>query len=167
MLENILKTSFSKEINFIQIQEYAWLILYFLEEIIYKAGYFARLAYDILPCPPQDMFFMVSRYKFKFFPLIYNCPQLSNNDSEIINKIYNNLINKYLQSQNNSIFKYSFKEMLEAETNQVVSHLFTTKPYLNKANKKNGKIWVNYAKMANAYDKLKLKYPETFKLYDS
>lgn len=143
-------------------------IILFRRDNLYKAGYFARLAYDIIPCPYQDLFFMVSGYKFKYFPLIYNCPQFFNNDTEIINKISNNnLINNYLQSQKNSIFKYSFKEMLEAESNQVISHLFTTKPYLNFANKKNGKIWVNYAKMANAYDKLKLKYPETFKLYDS
>ena len=143
-------------------------IILFRRDQLYKAGYLSRLAYDNMLCPTQDMFFMISRYKFKFFPLIYNCPQFFNNDEEFLNKKYNNtLINDYLRCQNNSIFKYSLDEILEAHSKQVVNHLFTTKPFNNNANKKNGKIWVEYSKIANVYDKLKLMFPNTFKLYDT
>ena len=139
----------------------------FRKDNLYMAGYFTRFAYRHLPCPTQEMFFLVSQYKFKFFPLIYNYPQLFNNDLEIKNKIYNNsLIYWYMKEQNNSQYKYTIDEIIDAESNHVINHLFTTKPYWNKANEKNGKIWVNYAKLAKVYDLLKEEYPETFKLYD-
>ena len=71
-----------------------------------------------------------------------------------------------MNGQENSPFRYTIDELIEAESQQVINHLFFTKPYQNKANKKNGKIWVNYAKLANVFDKLKLKFPKTFELYD-
>ena len=121
-----------------------------------------------MPCPTQDMFFMISRYKLKYFPIIYNSPQFVENEKGYIDKNNNTqLINYYLKSQNNSLFKYTINEIIESESNQVVSHLFTTKPYLCNANKKNGKIWLEYAKLANAYDKLKDRYPKAFELYES
>lgn len=139
----------------------------FRRDNLYMAGYFTRYAYSHLPCPTQEMFFLVSQYKIKYFPLIYNYPQLFDNDTEINNKIYNtSRIYFYIKGQENSPFKYTIDEMIEAESNHVVNHLFTTKPYWNKANKKNGKIWINYSKLSKAYDKLKEEYPETFKLYD-
>ena len=139
----------------------------FRKDKLYMAGYFTRFAYDKLPCPTQEMFFLVSQYKIKFFPLIYNYPQLFNNDNEIKNGIYNNsLINFYMNGQANSMFKYTLDEIINAESNQVINHLFTTKPYWNKASMENGKIWVNYAKMSNVYEELKLKFPKTFQLYD-
>ena len=139
----------------------------FRKDNLYKAGYFTRLAYSYLPCPTQEMFFLVSQYKIKFFPIIYNYPQFYNNDLEFIGKQYNtSLINFYMKGQENSPFKYTINEIIDAEENQVINHLFFTKPYMNLANKKNGKIWVNYAKLSKAYDKLKIKYPQTFKLYD-
>ena len=139
----------------------------FRKDKLYMAGYFARMAYNYLPCPTQEMFFLVSQYKFKFFPLIYNYPQFYNNEEEKNAKIQNSsLINFYTNGQKNSPFRYTINEILEGEENQVINHLFFTKPYSNLANKKNGKIWVNYAKLAKAEEKLKAKYPETFKLYD-
>ena len=42
----------------------------FRKDKLYMAGYFTRFAYDKLPCPTQEMFFLVSQYKIKFFPLI-------------------------------------------------------------------------------------------------
>ena len=143
-------------------------ILLFRKDHLYMSGYFARLAYDHMPCPTQEMFFMISRYKFKYFPLIYNCPQFFNNDEEFSRKLYKTeLIKSYLKMQNNSLFKYSLDEIIEAESNQIINHLFTAKILSNKANKKNGKIWINYAKLANADEKLKLKHPKTFKIYDT
>ena len=139
----------------------------FRKDNLYKAGYFTRLAYSYLPCPTQEMFFLVSQYKIKYFPLIFNYPQFYNNELEYIGKQYNNsLINFYMQGQENSPFRYTINEIIEGEENQVINHLFFSKPYMNLANKQNGKTWVNYAKLANAYDKLKEKYPQTFKLYD-
>ena len=139
----------------------------FRRDELYKAGYFARLAYDFFPCPTQEMFLMISQYKFKYFPLNFNCPEFYNNEKEFNDKKYKtSKIEKYLDLQKNSPFRYTFEEILTAESNQVINHLFTAKPYQNNANKKNGKIWVNYAKMANAYERLKLKYPKTFELYD-
>ena len=139
----------------------------FRKDNLYMAGYFTRYAYDYLPCPTQEMFFLVSQYKFKYFPLIFNYPQFYDNDSQIKNKVYHTpLINFYMKGQQNSPFKYTINEIIEAEENQVINHLFFTKPYLNLESKKNGKIWINYAKLAKVEDKLKKKYPETFKLYD-
>lgn len=139
----------------------------FRKDNLYMAGYFTRLAYHHLPCPTQEMFFLVSQYKIKFFPLIYNYPQLFNNEMEINNKIYNNsLITFYMKGQENSPFKYTIEEIVEAESNHIVSHLFTAKPYYKQANEKNGKIWVNYSKLSKTYEKLKIKYPEVFKLYE-
>ena len=141
-------------------------IILFRKDHLYMAGYFARRAYDSLPCPTQDMFLMISRYKLKFFPLIYNYPEFFT-EEEYNNKIYNtSVINIYLKKQNNSMFKYSLKEMIDAEVNHVVNHLLFYKPFKSRANKKNGKAWVKYAKLANVYQKLKHKYPSAFKLYD-
>ena len=143
-------------------------VVLFRKDQLYMNGYFSRLAYDDVPCPYQDMFFMISRYKFKYFPLIYNYPQLFPDEKQYNDKIYNNpLLNFYLKVQNNSIFKYTLDEIVEAESNHVINHLYSTKPFKKLANKKTGKIWVEYTKLANVYDKLRLKYPEAFKYYES
>lgn len=140
----------------------------FRKDHLYKAGYFARLAYDHMPCPTQEMFFMISNYKFKYFPLIYNCPEFLNKEDGFKTKSHNTpLIKLYLKLQRNSPFRYNLNEILEADTNQIISHLFTAKILSNKANKKNGKIWIDLTKLANIYDRLKLKYPETFKFYET
>jgi len=141
--------------------------LLFRKHNLYKAGFFTRLAYDFMPCPTQEMFLLISHYKFKYFPFIYNCPQLYTDDEYNQKNNNSSFINLYLQKQNNSFFRYSKDEIIDAESNQVVSHLFYYKTFESLANKKNGKIWVNYAKMANAYEKLKIKYPSAFNLYDT
>lgn len=139
----------------------------FRKDNLYMAGYFARLAYDNMPCPTQEMFFMISRYKIKLFPLIYNCPQFSDDDYHLKNnKSITPLITQYLKYQKNSPFRFTKEEIFEAESNQIITHLFTTKVLAKQANKKNGKIWINYVKLANVYDELKVKYPDTFKFYD-
>ena len=71
-----------------------------------------------------------------------------------------------MDGQKNTPFKYTLDEIIEAYPNQVITHLYTTKPYLKLAGKENGKIWVNYAKLAKAYEKLKQKYPDAVKFYD-
>ena len=139
----------------------------FRRDNLYMAGYFVRYAYDHLPCPTQEMFFLVSQYKIKYFPLKYNCPQFFDNDEQFTNKNYDTyMIKDYMNGQKNSPFKYTLDEIIEAESNHVLQHLFTTKPYSEQANKKNGKIWVNYAKLAKIYDKIKERFPKAVKLYE-
>ena len=131
------------------------------------AGYFVRYAYKHLPCPTQEMFFLTSQYKFKYFPLVYNCPEFFKNDADYANKIYDShMIKYYMDGQKNTPFKYTLDEIIEAYPIQVITHLYTSKPYLKYAGKENGKIWVNYAKLAKSFEKLKQKYPDAVKFYD-
>ena len=139
----------------------------FRRDNLYMAGYFVRYAYNYLPCPTQEMFFLTSQYKFKYFPLAYNYPEFFKNDADYANKIYDSyMIKFYMDGQKNTPFKYTLEEIIEAYPIQVIAHLYTTKPYLKIASKENGKIWVNYAKLAKAYEKLKQKYPDAVKFYD-
>ena len=139
----------------------------FRRDNLYMAGYFVRFAYDYLPCPTQEMFFLISQYKIKYFPLEYNCPEFFNNEEEIVHKKYNNsLIKFYMNGQQNSPFKYNLDEIIKADSNTVLQHLFYTKPFLNRTNSKNGKIWINYVKLANVYEKIKLKFPNAVESYD-
>ena len=132
------------------------------------SGYFTRMAYSHMPCPTQEMFFLISRYKIKYFPLIYNCPQFFEEEYQINNKSHKTpLIKQYLKMQKESPLAYNLDEILDAESNQIITHLFTTKIFANKANKKNGKIWIDYTKLSNTYEKLKAKHPETFKFYET
>jgi lipopolysaccharide biosynthesis glycosyltransferase len=58
----------------------------FREDNLYKNSFFSSLAYEHLPCPYQDIFLMISNYKFKYWPLNYNCPQCFNdNEKNLIN----------------------------------------------------------------------------------
>lgn len=140
----------------------------FRKDNLYKAGFFVRMAYEKMPCPTQEMFWLISNYKIKYFPLIYNCPQFFDNITKVLNKDYNSTyINHYLLSQKNSPFRYSKDELIEADSKQVIKHIFNAKPFFNKANQENGKIWVNYAKMTGLLDKFKSKFPSVFKKYDS
>ena len=67
-----------------------------------------------------------------------------------------------MESQKNSPFKQTNKELLEAGLNPVITHLFLNKPFLGLANKKYTNIWLNYAKKLGIYHKLKEKYPIPF-----
>ena len=65
-------------------------------------------------------------------------------------------INDYLLTQKNYPFSYLKEEILEAGSIQLIIHLFIYKSYLNQTSKENGKICANYAKMAEAAEKLKI-----------
>ena len=41
----------------------------FREDNLYKNAFFSSLAYEHLPCPFQEIFLMISNYKFKYWPL--------------------------------------------------------------------------------------------------
>ena len=49
---------------------------------------------------------------------------------------------------------------MNAALHPVILHLYFNKPYSNSANKEITKMWLNYSKLANVYDTIKLKYPE-------
>ena len=104
---------------------------------------------------------MISNYKFKYWPLNYNAPQFFQTDQEIKDKPENaSSIQSWLKSQKNTPFRYDVKELMNAALYPVIYHLYFNKPYLNLANKEITKMWLNYSKLANVYEKIKLKYPE-------
>ena len=45
----------------------------FRKDNLYKEAFFAAIAYEDLPCPYQDIFLIISHFKFKYLPLNYNC----------------------------------------------------------------------------------------------
>ena len=135
----------------------------FREDNLYKRAFFAGIAYNHLPCPYQDIFLMISNYKFKYWPLNYNTPQFFETDKEMEEKTYNtSAFRSWLQSQNQTIFRYSREELMNAALNPVIVHLYFNKPYLNSANKKFTKMWIEYSKLANVYSEIKIKYPKIF-----
>ena len=138
----------------------------FRKDNLYKNAFFAAIAYYNLPCPYQDIFLMISKYKFKFWPLNYNCPQFFENDEQMIKKEFNTkFIKKWLKKQKNSPFKYTKEELMEAALNPVIIHLYYAKPFGGYANRRNSLKWINYAKITGLYDQIKKRYPKPFKKY--
>ena len=135
----------------------------FREDNLYFKSLLATFAYNYFPCPFQNILLIISNFKFKYLPLNYNSPQIFENDEQLKQKISNtNIITKWMESQKNSPFKQTNKELLEAGLNPVITHLFLNKPFLGLANKKYTNIWLNYAKKLGIYHKLKEKYPIPF-----
>ena len=135
----------------------------FREDNLYKIAFYSAIAYDHLPCPYQDIFLMISNYKFKYWPLNYNAPQFFESNEEMSEKkIRNSSFKRWLLSQKKSPFKYDRDELVSAALNPVILHLYYNKPYTNRANKKNTKMWLDYAKLANVFDIIKMKYPKIF-----
>ena len=81
-----------------------------------------------MPCPFQDIILSISNYKFKFFPLKYNCKLFFENDIQMINKISKNkLIERWLDHQKFSPYKYSVYEIIEAAIDPIINHLYQDK----------------------------------------
>ena len=138
----------------------------FREDNLYKNAFFAAMAYDYLMAPYQDIFLMISNYKFKYWPLNYNCPQFfDDNEMNLKNFSTSKKIEDWLSFQQYSPFRYSKEELLEASKNPVILHLYPTKPFQNLANSKNTLTWISYAKMAGVYNKVKMKYPKIVKRF--
>ena len=138
----------------------------FREDNLYKNSIFSSLAYEYLPCPFQDIFFMISNYKFKYLPLNYNCPQFFNDKEKNLINYNSRSINNWLLMQRHSPLRYSKEEMVEASMNPVIVHLYGNKPYLNLANSENTLAWIIYSKMAGVYNKVKEKYPNILKRFN-
>ena len=135
----------------------------FREDNLYKNAFFAAIAYEHLPCPFQDIFLMISNYKFKYWSLNYNCPQFFENDKEMEEKTYNTSgFNGWLESQKKTIFRYNKEELMNAALDPVIIHLYFNKPYLNAANKRFTKMWIEYSRLAKVYEEIKIKFPQIF-----
>ena len=138
----------------------------FKEDGLYKAAFFTSMAYSSFECPYQDILLLISNFKFKYFPLNYNCRQFYQNKSEFINNNYKSgELNYWLDLQKFSPFKHSKEELVNAALNPVIIHLYKTKPFKNNANEEFQKMWINYANMTGLLEKIKEKYPLPFRKF--
>ena len=138
----------------------------FREDNLYENAFFAAMAYNHLPCPSQDILLMIIRYKFKYWPLNYNCPQFFKNNEKNKKDYNTSAMNHWLSFQENSPFRYSKKELIEASLDPVIIHLYANKPFWNIANDNNTLMWINYSKMAGVFNEMKQKYPDVFKRFN-
>ena len=135
----------------------------FRKDNLYKEAFFAAIAYEDLPCPYQDIFLIISHFKFKYLPLNYNCDDFYNDERELKERTVTDKINNYMKCQKNSPFKYTLNEIFDAAIDPVITHLIIYKPQSNSANKIIMDKYRKYAKITGAYDELKNKYPKPFK----
>lgn len=135
----------------------------FRKDNLYKEAFFAAIAYEDLPCPYQDIFLIISHFKFKYLPLNYNCDDFYNDERELKERTVTDKINNYMKCQKNSPFKYTLNEIFDAAIDPVISHLIIYKPQSNSANKIIMDKYRKYAKITGAYVELKNKYPKPFK----
>ena len=97
----------------------------FREDNLYQKAFFASIAYNYLPCPYQDIFLMISNFKFKFWPLNYNCPQFFADEEQLKERKNDTIwIKDFMGLQKNSPFKYSFDEIFDAAADPVINHLY-------------------------------------------
>ena len=132
----------------------------FREDNLYKRALHAYMSYNNILCPFQEIFMMIINYKFKYWPLNYNCPQFFRDNEKNLTDNNSTEIKHWLFFQEFSPFKYSKQELLEASRDPVILHLYKTKPFLNMANTEDTLTWINYAKLAGVYDEVKVKYPK-------
>ena len=138
----------------------------FRKDNLYKKAFFVSKSYKNLPCPHQDILLSISIYKFKYFPLKYNCKRLFDNDNQIKNKIKirkSKIIKKLINNQKSSPYKYSIDEILDAAVDPVINHFYHNKIYNNEKCNRFTFQWIKYAKITGLYNKIKKKYPKPFK----
>ena len=132
----------------------------FREDHLYYNAFFASIAYSFLPCPYQDIFLVISNFKFKFWPLNYNCPQFFEDDIQLKErKNDTEWIKTFMEKQKNSPFKYTIEEIFDAASDPIINHLYATKPILNLANKYFMNRFWEYANMSGFLKEIKNKYP--------
>ena len=135
----------------------------FRKDNLYKEAFFAAIAYEDLPCPYQDIFLIISHFKFKYLPLNYNCDDFYNDERELKERTVTDKINNYMKCQKNSPFKYTLNEIFDAAIDPVITHLIIYKSQSNSANKIIMDKYRKYAKITGAYVEIKNKYPKPFK----
>ena len=105
----------------------------------------------------------ISNFKFKYWPLNFNSPHFYDNDEDLKQRNPNNeRISGFLNTQRNSLFKYTLDEIIDSEADQVISHLYGRKPMHNIVDKKFNEKYKEYARMTGLYDELKQNYPKVF-----
>ena len=135
----------------------------FREDNLYQKAFLVSIAYNHLGCPYQDIFITISNFKFKFWPLNYNCPQFFENEEQLKERKNDTIwIKDYMNTQKNSPFKYSIDEIFDAAADPVINHIFSTKAFMNNANKYFMDKFREYANMSGYFNEIKLKYPRAF-----
>lgn len=135
----------------------------FRKDDLYKKAFFMSKAYRDLPCPLQDIFLIISNYKFKFMPLKYNCRPFFYTNEEKKNK-NSSLIQTWMEKQAYSPFKYSKEEIVEAALDPVITHIIQNKLQFSDNCNDNLLIqWIQYAKLSGLYEMIKKQYPKPFK----
>jgi len=129
------------------------------ENDLYKKSILVSRAYNILPCPYQDIIFVVSDFKFKYMPLKYNCKLFFENDKQMENRDVNSkYIKKWIENQKYSPYRYSVEEILEAATDPVINHIYQEKIYKGVGCNKLTIQWIKYAITSGFYEEIKKKY---------
>lgn len=138
----------------------------FRQDRLYEKAFYTSMAYNYLQCPYQEIFFFISTYRFKFFPLNYNCKIFYDNDQQILSKINNTkYINFYRKYQKYSPFNYTLEEINDASFDPVIIHIYHEKIFLGNANKKYTIQWLKYANLSGFYKQLKILYPKPFQIF--
>ena len=106
----------------------------FRKDNLYRAAFYAAKTYKKLDCPFQDIFFLISNFKFNFLPLRYNAKLLFEDDEQLKNKnIHNKYFEEMIRRQQYSSFKYTVDELLDAALNPVINHFYNDRLFgLNK-----------------------------------
>lgn len=135
----------------------------FRKDNLYKKAFFMSKAYLTLPCPYQDILFIISNYRFKYMPLKYNCKRFFENDEQMKNKVNETkLIKKWIKKQKYSPYKYLIEEILEAALDPVINHLYQDKIIFSKNCDSLIFQWIKYVKLTGFYEIIKKKYPIPF-----
>ena len=129
---------------------------------LYKNALLTYIAYNELPSPFEDILLVISNYKFKYMPLNYNCPQLFENENQMIQKDENTRpIKWWIDSQQFTFIKYNKSELLDAALNPIIINLNFNKDFMDLRNIINAKKWLEYAYLTGLYKKLKKNEPTT------
>ena len=67
-----------------------------------------------------------------------------------------------MKSQQYSPMKYSVDEIVDAASDPVINHLYSSKPHHNAANKEFMNKFRYYANMTGFIEEIKAKYPKAF-----
>ena len=136
----------------------------FRRDKLYEKAFYVGRSYKDLPCPYQDILFVISNYKFKYMPLKYNCKLFFDNDEQMENKIsQTKLIERWTKNQKYSPYKYSVDEIMEAALDPVIMHFYQDKITFGNYCNRYTVQWVKYTELIGLYDIMKKKYPSPFK----
>ena len=130
---------------------------------LYKKAYLVSRSYKEFPCSYQDIFFVISNYKFTYFPLQFNCKQFFENDEQMKNKDTNSkLIKRWIYKQRFSPYRYSIDEILDAALNPVINHIYQDRIIDGIGCNSLTIQWIKYAKLSGFHEEIKIKYPKPF-----